>query len=79
MESQETVKQPQEEGNGVSNKHQNDTNQEPALKRMKLDDTSKDASQKTPRPRVKGIAPIKEECYTAFPSTRCISVTNSRP
>ncbi|KAL2015702.1 hypothetical protein VTK56DRAFT_5003 [Thermocarpiscus australiensis] len=66
MESLEPAKRPQEEANGGPMEDVNYTNGEPALKRMKMDEPSQvsastDATQKPPRPRVKGVAPIKEE------------------
>ncbi|KAL2262160.1 hypothetical protein VTK26DRAFT_2271 [Humicola hyalothermophila] len=63
MEPQETGKRPQEGSNGAPNEPQNDTGGEPALKRVKLDDGLRGA----PRPRVKGIAPIKEEYLILAP------------
>lgn len=70
MEPQDTVKRPQEEleANGASREHTTVANGEPSPKRLKLDGTpeaSQDATQKAPRPRVKGVAPIKEEYDTA--------------
>jgi len=66
MDSQETVKRPTEETNGLSH-HENGPGDEPAPKRVKLD-TALDAAQKLsrvatkqPRPRAKGVAPIKQE------------------
>ncbi|KAL2134144.1 hypothetical protein VTI74DRAFT_906 [Chaetomium olivicolor] len=59
MEPQDTVKRTQQEANG-----------EPALKKVKLDGAlpaSGDAVQKAPRPRVKGVAPIKEEYLVLAP------------
>jgi tRNA-dihydrouridine synthase 3 len=64
MDSQETVKRPQEEVNRASNGNANGSNGEPAPKRMRLEDpspASQNGVKATPRPRVKGVAPIKPE------------------
>ncbi|AEO70257.1 d7da2ec3-a773-41b7-a0f2-3e2b8df0156f [Thermothielavioides terrestris] len=53
MESRDTAKRSPEEANGGPSESLNASNGEPALKRIKLDNQ--------PRPRVKGVAPIKEE------------------
>jgi tRNA-dihydrouridine synthase 3 len=64
MEPQETVKRPQEEAIDPPTETQNGSHSEPALKRMKLDgppSASQDTAEAAPRPRVKGVAPIKAE------------------
>jgi tRNA-dihydrouridine synthase 3 len=63
MDTQEAAKRLQEEANGMEIDNANGSNGEPAVKRVKLDDTSSalgDVAQ-TPRTRPKGVAPIKEE------------------
>lgn len=64
MDTQEAVKRPQEEANGAAIDNVNGSNGEPAVKRVKLDDPSPAAgyaTQTTSRPRLKGVAPIKQE------------------
>ncbi|KAK4129470.1 FMN-linked oxidoreductase [Parathielavia appendiculata] len=73
MGSAETVKRPQEEANAAAIANVNGTNGERALKRMRLEDSSsaaQDAAETTatPRPRVKGVAPIKREYLILAPS-----------
>lgn len=59
MDLQETAKRAQEDGNGVQIQDSNATG-EPAVKKLKLaDEASKETT--APRPRVKGVAPIKPE------------------
>lgn len=63
MDTQEAVKRPQEEANGIAIETANGSTEEPAVKRVKLDDASSapgDVAQ-TSRTRPKGVAPIKEE------------------
>jgi hypothetical protein len=63
MDAQEAVKRPQEEANGIAIGHGNGSNEEPAVKKVKLGDASSapgDVAQ-TSRARPKGVAPIKEE------------------
>lgn len=75
MEAPETVKRLQDEINGAANEDQNNSNREPASKRVKLDH----APQKTPRPRVKGVAPIKEEYDRQSPSSSSPSRLTTNP
>ncbi|GAB1310298.1 tRNA-dihydrouridine synthase 3 [Madurella fahalii] len=71
MDSVEAAKRSVEEvANGAPVKHHHSSIDEPALKRARLDDTSRasqSAAPKTPRTRVKGVAPIKEEYLILAP------------
>ncbi|KAL2139319.1 hypothetical protein VTI28DRAFT_5333 [Corynascus sepedonium] len=63
MEPQEAAKRSQDEANG-SMEHENNSHGEPAPKKIRIDDrpsTPDDPAKATPRPRVKGVAPIKAE------------------
>jgi hypothetical protein len=66
-ELHEAPKRPQEEESNGTNNHLNGpdgADAGPALKRVKLDDTLSaipGAAETASRPRVKGVAPIKEE------------------
>ncbi|KAL2165294.1 hypothetical protein VTH06DRAFT_591 [Thermothelomyces fergusii] len=68
MESQETAKRPQQEANGSADRQNIPNGDEPAPKKVKLDGPSSASdvpAQSAPRPRVKGVAPIKAE-YLIF-------------
>lgn len=60
MDSQETTKRPQEEALSDPIDPGGASINEPAAKKMKID-ASEDATHDAPRPRVKGVAPIKAE------------------
>ncbi len=66
MEPNEALKRPQEVANGASaeNQSMSGSDAEPAMKRVKLDNAlsaTPGAAETASRPRVKGVAPIKEE------------------
>lgn len=67
MEPQETAKRPQEEVDGTGSETANGSNGEPAAKKLKIDEPAPvlvdvvDAPQEAPKPRPKGVAPIKQE------------------
>jgi tRNA-dihydrouridine synthase 3 len=71
MDSNVTLKTARDEVNDFASGDQGSSNGgEPASKRVKLANASQlsqDEPQNTPRPRVKGVAPIKEEFVTLFP------------
>ncbi|KAK4105743.1 FMN-linked oxidoreductase [Parathielavia hyrcaniae] len=73
MGSEEAMKRPQEEADFASvDENVNGSNGEPALKRVRLEDPASAAQDvaeitATPRPRVKGIAPIKKEYLVLAP------------
>ncbi|KAJ4297057.1 tRNA-dihydrouridine synthase 3 [Collariella sp. IMI 366227] len=70
MEPHETVKRTQEEANGAPMDNHNGANGEPALKKVKVNEpspASEDGAQNAPRPKAKGVAPIKQEYLTLAP------------
>ncbi|KAH6634269.1 hypothetical protein B0J18DRAFT_360172 [Chaetomium sp. MPI-SDFR-AT-0129] len=66
MDSQETTKRPQEEALSDSVGPGGASIDEPVAKKIKID-ASEDATHAAPRPRVKGVAPIKAEYLVLAP------------
>ncbi|KAL2271081.1 hypothetical protein VTJ83DRAFT_452 [Remersonia thermophila] len=64
MDLPEIAKRPQEDSNGVYSQDVSAIS-EPAAKKLKLDEASKETT--APRPRVKGVAPIKPEYLILAP------------